>query len=223
MNTNDFALQSGFKDVVSILLNFIEKGFYRVEQISEATFTALEAAIKGDKNKFHAEEKVVEDLISISKTLYAQDPYPYTVEDFVRCGLDDSVARKLMQDVFGSTEIVIGLNIRKVVVAIDLIDWEGINGVERRSEMKSKDVTPAYVKRSILTWLPAGTGMPFQDAVERIGAAIGKNTVGFWGKMQTVINKHFKPSEKEVLNSMADAILRYYKASKCGARKQFNL
>jgi hypothetical protein len=198
----------------------MNKNLMMVNQMASATVEQLTDAIKGD-HQFDLDISLSESLSEISKELHARDgEFPTTLDGFKDCGVDDNVAQQLMQDVFGSTEIVIGLNTRKTVVALDLIDWEAL-GIDRQSDVKTRDVTASHVKNSVKTWLPAGMGIDFQDAVESIGEVISLNKSGFWGKLTATINKHFKPSEKVKLMKMADDILRYAKATKCGARVKF--
>ena len=209
---------SSYEYTVDILLSLLEKNLLRTENIVAATVEELNAAIKGD-SQFDV-GNIGEELLEMAQSLNALEYVPTREQEFKDCGIDSFVVHTLMQDVFGTTDLIIGLNIRKVVVAIDLIDWEAL-GVERRSDVKAKDLTAKHVKESVLTWLPKGLGLDFQKAVEKVGEAIGTNKIGFQGKLQACINKHFKPAEKDKLVAMRDAILRYYKATKCGAKKKF--
>ena len=202
---------SSYEYTVDILLSLLEKNLLRTENIVAATVEELNAAIKGD-SQFDV-GNIGEELLEMAQSLNALEYVPTREQEFKDCGIDSFVVHTLMQDV--------GLNIRKVVVAIDLIDWEAL-GVERRSDVKVKDLTAKHVKQSVLTWLPKGLGLDFQKAVEKVGEAIGTNKIGFQGKLQACINKHFKPAKKDKLVAMRDAILRYYnKATKCGAKKKF--
>ena len=209
---------SSYENTVAILLSLLEKNLLKSEAIVAATPEQLSAAIKGDGN-FDA-GNIANNVMAMAQAMNALEYIPTRENEFLDCGIDPYVVNTLMQDVFGATDLIIGLNIRKVVVAIDLIDWEELE-VERRSDVKMKLLTDTHVKHSVLTWLPKGLGVDFQKAFEKVGEAIGNNKIGFQGKLNACINKHFKPAKKDKLTAMRDAILRYYKATKCGAKKQY--
>ena len=213
-------LVSSYEDTISILLNIQEKDLLLMERMAETTLELLAAAIQGDSDC--DVDAIAEGLLAIAKAINPMEYFPMSRKEFDEVAefVDESLVDKLMQDCFGCTKLLVGLNTRKVAVAIDLIDWEGL-GFTRRSDVKMKDVKAAYVEGSTQKWLPKGLGRSFQEAVEQVGALIGMNKIGTQGKVQACINKHFKPAEKEKLIAMRDAILRYYKASKCGAKKQF--
>lgn len=161
----------------------------------------------------------------IASSLHTRDddaPFPTTLADLMECNVDEHVARCLMQHVFASTDIVIGLHTRKMVCALDLFDWEG-TGAKQKCDVKMKQVTDAQVKKSISTWLPKGQGMGFQETMESLGARIGGNKKGFRGQLQAVANKRMATKDKQAVMKMADDIACFYKATKSGGRRKCNL
>ena len=49
---------------------------------------------------------------------------PETKAELKAAGLPDKLCDHFAQDVFGCTEIIPSLHLRKVLVALDMIDWE---------------------------------------------------------------------------------------------------
>lgn len=145
--------------------------------------------------------------------------FPTTLEEIKAVGVEDTVARLLMQRVFGSTEIVIGLNIRKITCALDMFDWEETEAKNKR-ELKMVKVTAPSVRQSLMTWLPKGDWREFQDTVESLGEVLGANKAGYWGQLKAVANKHYSPNEKKKVLSMVEEIIRFFKAKKSGGRKK---
>jgi hypothetical protein len=125
---------------------------------------------------------------------------PTTKEELLEIGLDDHLASSLMQQVFGSTELVVGLNACKLMVALDLMDWEEC-GARAKQDVKMVSITSNSVVRSLATWLPKGDGVLFQDYVESFASAVGANAVGFWGKYKKLAG-HFNPKDKQLLLEM---------------------
>ena len=105
-----------------------------VPEMAGATEAVLEAAIKGDCD-FDA-RTLASDLRDIAIALNGRPSFPTTLDELEDCGIDSVVARQLMQQVYGSTDIVIGLHTRKVVVALDLIDWEDLSAERKRVTLR---------------------------------------------------------------------------------------
>jgi len=94
----------------------------------------------------------------------------------------------MMQHVFRCTDLCFGAAFRKVVVAVDLFDWEE-GGVAEKENVKMAKIPLANVKKSVLTWLPNGQRLVIQDTLEVLAIAIGRNRSGFWGQLQKVANQ----------------------------------
>lgn len=144
---------------------------------------------------------------------------PTNKKDLILVGVDETVASMMMQHVFGSTDIVVGLHTRKLVVALDMFDWEE-SKVTQKKDVKMAKITAASVKRSLDTWLPLGDRRNFQDTMETLGAQLGDNEVGFWGKLTNTLNKHFSAKDKKSLLDMCNSVLQFYKVTRGGGRKR---
>lgn len=205
-----------------MLLALFAANYLRVGDVAAATVPHLAAILKGESPADFDFAKLASDVLEVAKNIEAAGGnVPTTFDELVDCGISDTVAHLLMQQVFGSTEIIIGLDTRKVVCALDLIDWEGLEGVTLRSEIKMNLVTSTHVDRSIHTWLPRGQSLEFQQAMESLGFIIGANKKGFWGRLQAVITKNFKGKDKIKVEAMVNDILRFYKVVKCSERKKY--
>jgi len=93
-------------------------------------------------------------------------------------GLTEEVNAPLMQRVFGCTGLHCGLHLRKLVVAIDFIDWESA-GVSSKLDIKMTKVPAAHVQRSLLTWIPQGERLVMFDTLEELAFVIGSSKKGF--------------------------------------------
>ncbi len=207
--------------VLNILLSLIENDLAKVDQFAAADVAALENALKVEEKMEFGD--LIPTMKEVANQLNSLGHFPTDIDEFIACGVDQTLARRLCRDVFGSSQLVIGLNTRKVVVAIDLIDWEGLGdgGFTRRSDVKPKDVKAQIVDGSVSTWIPPGLAGSFQDALESLGDIIGANARSFWGDLYGVIDKKFSQKDKTKVKDMTDAISRYYKAVKCGTRTKY--
>ena len=168
---------------------------------------------------------VASHLHKIATSLHTRgdgEQFPTTLVQLRDHKVDEHVARCLVQQVFGSPDIVVGLHTRKMVCALDLFDWEEAK-FEKKCNLKMKYISASHVKRSINTWLPKGQGMIFQETMEGLGARIGSNKKGFRGKLQTLLNKRMATKDKQTVMKMADDIVCFYKATKSGGRRKDNL
>lgn len=210
-------LHSFFDDVIQMLVAMIEQDLYTPEQINSATAQALQDVIGAvdDRNLVAASIKsIAEELV---KPAHA-GRIPTTKEGLLGCNVDDSVASLLMQHVFGSTELLVGLDTRKLLVAVDLVDWEE-SGAKEKPEVKMAKITADRVRKSLATWLPKGDGRTFQDCIEDIGQVMGENSVGFWGKFTRLLNTNFSVKDKKELQDMAESVMAFYRATKSGGRR----
>lgn len=162
---------------------------------------------------------VGESIFVLSKKVEQRGSVPTSKSELLAMGVDDTVASLLMQNVFGSTDIVVGLHARKIVVALDLFDWEDC-GAEEKSEIKMVNVKAGTVKKSCKTWVPKGEHCNFHDVMDSIGTLLGADQKGVWGRVKGVINQHFSTKDKKDLTDMAERITQFYKAtrSRIGSR-----
>jgi len=100
----------------------------------------------------------------------------------------DDVIIHMVQHVFGCTDLCFGVACCKLVVAVDLFEWEE-GGVAEKENVKMAKIPLANVKKSVLTWLPNGQRLVIQDTLEVLAIAIGRNRSGFWGQLQKVANQ----------------------------------
>ena len=154
-----------------------------------------------------------------SGVMSSSEPFPSTLATLKELGADDIVARRVMQHVFGSNELVISIHCRKIVCALDMFDWEE-TGADKKDTVKMVKVQAKAVRNSLVTWLPKGEGRQFQDALDSLGEALGTKRVGSWGKVTATVNKHYAPKQKKKLIGMLEDISRFYKATKSGGRRK---
>ena len=145
---------------------------------------------------------------------------PSTRDSLKAIGVEDGVAQLLMMHVFGSTELVISLNARKILTALDLFDWEE-TGAKSKMECKMVNVQAERARKSTMTWIPKGDAILFHDVMDSLGSLLGPDTRGVWGKVTEVIKKHFAFNDKKDLEEWALEIIRFYKVARSGGRKKF--
>jgi endonuclease III len=131
-------------------------------------------------------------------------------------GVDDVTASLLLTQVFGATELIVGLHARKILIALDMVDWEFTG--EEKTKLKLSKLPAEKVKRSLFTWLPKGEASTFHDTMNSIGNLLCARTQGDWGRITKAINSHFSPKEKDVLMNMAETICQFYKATRNGGK-----
>jgi endonuclease III len=144
---------------------------------------------------------------------------PQTKEGLKAIGVEEPVSSLLMQQVYASSELVVSLHTRKILVALDMVDWEEV-GVENKSEVKMSKVTAEKVRRSVRTWLPKGEAAKFHDTLDSIGNLVASKNLGDWGKIQHVISIDFSLKARETLVGMTQAIFQFYKATKTRRTKK---
>ena len=219
-------LSSRIDDVIAMLVALLQANLITIPTMAASTVETLTSTLKGEDDEG---EETLAGCTALAETLLAMADamnagplhMPTTLDGLIAHKVPIPVARKLMQQVFGCTEIVVGPDTCKMVCAIDLIDWEGIEGVTLKSDIKLKSISADNVKRSLQTWLPRGHGLKFQDAMEALGDVIGGNSKGFWGKLQATIGRKFKGPDKDQVLEMVNDITRFYKVVKCGQRKKY--
>ena len=211
--------RSTFEGMVNILLHFFNN-----EMLTPA------AVIAEDEKEGSSLATIIGDIdgdaqasaptvLKMCKEL-VKDPYngviPSSPAALEAVGLHESVSTPLLQRVFGCTGLHCGLNLRKLVCAVDLYDWEAA-GVLSKLDLKMTKVPAAHVQKSMLTWVPQGERLAMQDLLEELAFAIGSRKQGFWGQCERMAKRH-TPKDKKILMDAATDIARFYKAVKSGGK-----
>ena len=202
-------------------MDLAEADMISAEQISQKTVAEVQAVL----NDVDAVGKVAKAIHDVSTNLSVEKfggIVPCEASELKELKIDETVMGLLLNQVFGETELVIGLNARKLMVALDLFDWEE-SGAEERVDVKMALVPPNYVKSSLLTWIPQGEMRHFQELMEPLATAIGDHRSGFWGSLMKSLKKHFAPKEKDLLQKMAEKVSQFHKATRVGAAKKLRL
>lgn len=210
---------SRFPDVVQMLLAFMNENLKSPAAFAYATKDQLDAIILGvDPNH---DSTAAEDIIAVSKELET-DKYngqlPQDKKGLMDLGVDETVVDYMMQHIFGVTDLVVGLPIRKLVVAVDLHDWEE-TGAKCKDDVKMTSITADRVKKSLLTWLPRGDRREIQDSLDTLCVVVANNHVGMWGRLKKVM-KHFPKKEREELGDMINNIYNFCRLTKRGKAKK---
>ena len=117
-----------------MLVAFIAKDVMEVETMANLNGPELQAII----NDIDDMNLVGQDLHAIATELNKPDHegvVPSTKKELSSVKVDDNVAALLLQQVFGSTELVVGLHARKLVCALDMFDWEE-SGATKKQDVK---------------------------------------------------------------------------------------
>ena len=122
----------------------------------------------------------------------------------------------MMSHVFGCTQIVVSLHARKILVALDLYDWEE-SGAKAKTEVKMVHIPPGYVYNSLKTWIPKGEGREFHDVMDALGTIFSTTESGLWGRIKTAYS-HLSPNDKKMVTKMTESIIQFCKATKKGGR-----
>lgn len=186
------------------------------QEIGGSTREAVQLVI----NRIDAENTTAaESIIAVAKCVEeAGGAIPSTHDGILEIPTMDSRVASQLMTIFGSTELAVGLHTRKLVVALDMFDWEE-TGVEHKTDVKMASVPAERVKKSLTTWMPFGERRASQEMLESVGNVIGSDRIGFYGKLKACIGKHFNPTDKKELLEMTDSIVQFYKTTKGGKRK----
>jgi len=216
------ALQStSFNDVVEVLFSFAEAKMFTAAEIAGKTLADVQTVIGSIDKK----NKLAKAIHGVCTKLVAE-PHngivPSSAEGMKALNLDDAVAGLLMNSVYGATDLVIGLNTRKAMVALDLMDWEE-SGATRRVDVKMAKIPASHIKNSLITWLPTGEKRNFQECIEPLATVIGENKSGLWGSVKKTLTKHFSPKDKDTLLNLSEKNCQFHKSTRCGTAKKRRL
>ncbi|CAB9504958.1 unknown protein [Seminavis robusta] len=208
------AQKSSSDDAIAAVLAFLGQGLVSPDDFAAATVQSLKKIL----DDYDINGKAAATLKSIGTDLVAnfEGSVPFKRADLSSI-CDDTVTSLLMSHVFGSTDTVVGLHTRKILTALDMVDWEE-SGTSEKAEIKMVDLPPALVKRSLKTWLPKGEGSALHDKMDSLGRILGNLRQGTWGKVTRVLNSNLSPKEKKAATEMVLSISQFYKATRPGGR-----
>jgi endonuclease III len=124
--------------------------------------------------------------------------------------VNEDVATVMMTQAFHSTELQVGLHARKILAALDMIDWEEY-GATVKTDIRMTTIVAAHVQKSLQTWIPKGTGKEFHHVMESLGSYLESCR---WGLLTKVINAHFPKKEKATILVMVETISQFSTATK---------
>ena len=195
----------------------MDEDLVKAQDISGATVERLQTVINTVDNENIHSAGAIHNIAKNLSTDEHQGYVPTEKKLLEGIGLSESLASMVMQQVFGSTELVVGLDTRKLFVAVDMVDWEE-TGAEDKTAVKMAKVSAAMVKNSLIKWLPKGDLEKFQNTIEPLAAALGANEGCFWGKLNATLNTHFSVKDKKQLLNMANSVHQFCKATKSGGK-----
>jgi endonuclease III len=143
---------------------------------------------------------------------------PKTRAGLLGLKLDATVSDLLLANVFGIPQLIVGLHARKILVALDMVDWEE-TGTTQKADVKMINVTACNVKKSLQTWLPPGEKVVFHDLMESLGDIISNKSTGVWGTVTNAINGSFNARDKKALMGMVETISQFYRATTSRGKK----
>lgn len=194
-----------------------EDSLCNAEAMSQKTEAELQTSIDTvDNTNTESAAIILSVATELAKPGY-NGQIPTTKEGLIGATISECVATKLMQDVFASTELVVSFHARKIVVALDLHDWE--ESAKNKQEFKMKMLSPERARHSLLKWIPKGERRHFQETMDALGGTLGVGETGFWGKFTHTLNRHFNAKDKKALTEMAESIVQFYRSIKRGGRK----
>jgi hypothetical protein len=221
MSSDQSHFASSFDHTIGIIVGFIKNGWQSVQEMTDATAEEVKEVINDFATDQDVSLKLAKALLEIAAAI--RDKHhgyvPQTKVGLKSIGLREPLISLLMQQAYASSELVITLNTRKTLVALDMVDWEEF-GAESKSEILMGKVTPDKVKRSLQTWLPKGERVHFYDTMDSVGGLISARTAGDWGKINKIIASHFSNSEKEALIDMANTIFQFSKTTRASANSR---
>jgi hypothetical protein len=219
MSTYSLPLLSTFDDVVGVMLAFVVAKLITPAAVAmhgEARLQAIIVRFDVDRSLGGAIHAVASELV--------KEPYagivPRTRDGLKDLPIHSDVTTLLLQHVYGeSSEFVVGLHARKILIALDMVDWEE-TGHEKKVDIKMLNLPANRVKKSLLTWLPLGEKAAFHDLMDSLGSILSPiKSVGVWGRVTATINGNFAQKDKKALTEMVENISQFYRATVSGGNK----
>ena len=208
---------SSLEQAIDVATTFLDKGWASPKDIHGLTEGALKAVFEPVKikNPSALAEKIKKQSSSLFTRFNGRVPTKRAQLEQV---FDDSVTSLLMLHVFGShTDLVVGLHTKKILTALDMIDWEE-TGATRKVEVKMVNLSATSVKRSLRTWIPVGETIHFYDTMDSLGRLLGEPKCGDWGRIKSCLTKHLSPKDNKAAVAMLLSINQFYTAVKSGGR-----
>ena len=193
------------------MISFRDEEKTSPKQFSSTSERALASRIK----QYNGHESAAAKIRSVAQAVVKnRNVVPKSKDGLQSIGCDETTASLLMSHVFGSAELPVGLHARKILTALDMIDWEE-SGAEVKVRVKMVSLPAAYVRKSIKTWLPAGETRDFHDLMESLGGLLGNMKIGDWGKVKASLSS-LSPGEKKATQDMVETISQFYRAIRKG-------
>lgn len=198
---------------------FMEKGWESVEVITAASIEDVKLII--DDFEFGNTLELAQTLLEVATAIETdhEGVVPQSKEGLKSIRVEEPVSSLLMQQAYASSELVVSLHTRKVLVALDMVDWEEA-GTDQKSEVKMAKLTTDKIRKSLRTWLPKGESVNFHDTMDSIGNLLASRNIGDWGRINSAIASHFSTKDKDTLVGMVQAISQFYKATKGRGKKK---
>jgi endonuclease III len=216
--TDQAPIYSSFNHTIGILAGFMGKGWECVEAMSAASPEDVKGII--DDYECVGTLELAQTLFSVATAIQTKHDglVPQTKQGLQGIGVEEPVLSLMMQQVYGSSELIVSLHTRRTLVALDMVDWE--ESAAEKSAVKMAKLTTEKVRKSLRTWLPKGESANFHDTMDSIGTLLSARKAGDWGRIQSAIQSHFSAKEKDALLGMIEAICQFYKATKGRGKKK---
>ncbi|CAB9526310.1 unknown protein [Seminavis robusta] len=187
--------KSLFGDIFQILVSFHSSGLVMPDNFATATENRIQKVINDydDKNLVAATIKSIAAKL-LEPELKHEGKIPTNKKDLMTI-CSENVASLLMSHVFGSTELVVGLHARKILVALDMYDWEE-SGTTQKADVKMANIPASMVKKSLKTWLPKGESHDFFDMMDTLGSLF-PTKAGVCGKITKPASMHTSPPKRK--------------------------
>jgi hypothetical protein len=158
---------------------------------------------------------VIHDVATVLKDEFDGKVPLGSVAELEPLKLVPNVVSLLSTHIYGIPDLVVGLHARKIVTALDMVDWEE-SGTAKKSEVKMKDIQASHVQKSLLTWVPPGHKSSFHDLMESLGPVLSDRSSGAWGKLKGCVEGNFKGKDKQELIYIIETVYAFYVATSGG-------
>ena len=147
--TSQAHFASSFNDAIIVILGFIETGWHSAHEFSGATLNEVVKLFDDFEMHESITHGLADTLLEVANKICNSHAglVPQSKEGLKSIGLNEPLVSLLMQHVYASSELVITLDTRKVVVALDMVDWEEF-GAKTKSAVLMSKVTPEKVRKA---------------------------------------------------------------------------